>query len=165
MSTPAYAAAATVFTTTALDGLAASTTFVAGRQCAVIDNTTNKYIDAILSGKFKANNTAPTAGQILVWVGELLDDTNYPDTFGAADAAVTVTSADIRNAALKLAMAITTDATANRIYPFDGVSVASLFGGILPPKWFVWVTHNMVQALNATANNGGQCYYKGITAP
>jgi hypothetical protein len=158
-----YTTAAVIFATTDLDSLASSTTLVAGRESNVIDNTTNKFVDALLSGRFKTNNTAPTAGgAIQVWVGELLDDTQYPDVFDGTGSAETSTSADIRNANLKLAISIPNDATANRIYEFSGISVAQLFGGVLPPKWFVFVTQSTGQALNATANNGGQCWYKGI---
>lgn len=159
----AYAAAATVFGSTDLDGLASSSTWVAGQESNVIDNSVNLYIDAYLTGRFKANNTAPTAGQIQVWVGALLNDTEYPDVFDGTGSAETVTSADIRNAALRLAQVIVTDTTSNRIYEFAPVSVASLFGGAMPRKWFVFVTHSMVQALNATASSGGQCWFTGIT--
>ncbi len=157
-----YAAAATIFGSTDLDSLAASSTWLAGRESSVIDNTSNKYVDALLSGRFKANNTAPTAGQIHVYVGELLNDTEYPDVFDGTGSAETVTAAVIKDSALKLAHVIITDATANRIYEFSGISVASLFGGVLPPKWFVFVSHSMVQTLNTTGSAGGQCWYKGI---
>jgi len=38
-----------------------------------------------------------------------------------------------------------------------------LFGGNMPSKWFVFVTHSMVQTLNTTASNGGQVWMQGIT--
>jgi hypothetical protein len=161
--TTTYAASATVFGSTDLDSLASSSTWVAGWESAVIDNTTNMYVDALLSGRFKANNTAPTAGQICVYVGAVLNDTpTYPDMFDGTSSAETVTSADIRNSILRLAAVITTDATSNRIYEFAPTSVAALFGGVMPLKWWVFVSHSMVQALNATASNGGQCWYQGI---
>lgn len=158
----AYAAAATVFGTNDLDSLASSATLVAGRESPVIDNTSNLYIDALLAGRFKANNSAPTAGQIQVWVGAMLNDSDYPDVFDGTGSAETVISADIRNAILKPAATIITDATANRVYEFAPISVAQLFGGVMPHKWWVWVTHSMVQALNTTAASGGQCWFKGI---
>lgn len=161
--TIAYSASVAVFTSTALDSLASDTNLLAGWESAVIDNTSNKYVDVLLAGRFKANNTAPTAGQIQIWVGAVLNDTpDYPDVFDGASSAETITSADIKNSALKLAHSINTVTTANRVYEFSPISVAQLFGGIMPNKWFVFVTHSMVQALNATANNGGQCWYTGI---
>lgn len=159
-----YAASAAVFAATDLDSLAHSASLVGGFESNAIDNATNKYVDALLSGRFKANNTAPTAGgQIQMWVGSILDDApNYPDVFDGTASTETVTSADIRNSALRLAGSVTNDATANRIYEMAPTSVAALFGGIMPKKWFVFVTQSTGQALNATASNGGQCWYTGI---
>ena len=159
----AYAASTTVFGSTSLDSLASSSTWLAGLESNVIDNSTNKYVDALLAGRFKANNTAPTIGQIQVWVGSLLDDTVYPDVFDGTESAETVTSADIRNSIMRQAAGIVTDATSNRVYEFAPVSVASLFGGVMPRKWWVFATHSMVQTLNVTASAGGQCWYTGIT--
>lgn len=159
----AYAASATVFGSTDLDSLASDTNLLAGWESTAIDNSSNLYVDALLAGRFKANNTAPTAGAILVMVGALLDDTNYPDVFDGTGSAETITSAAIRNSILRVAASIVTDVTSNRVYEFAPVSVAGLFGGAMPKKWFVFVTHSMVQALNATASNGGQCWYTGVT--
>lgn len=160
---PIYAASSTVFGTNDLDGLASSSTLLAGWESSVITNASN---DVLLTGRFKANNTAPTAGQISVYVGSLVNDSpSYPDVFDGTSSAETVTSADIRNAILRWAATMTTDATANRIYEFAPVNIASLFGGAMPNKYFVFVTHSMVQALNTTAGAGGQCWIQGITYP
>lgn len=158
--TIAYSAAVLVFGANDLDSLAASSTLVAGLESNVITNT---YDDVLLSGRFKANNTAPTAGVIQVYVGSLLNDTEYPDVFDGTMSAETITSADIRNATLVLAAAIATDTTSNRVYEFRRRSVAALFDGVMPPKWFVFVTHSMVQTLNVTASNGGQVWYTPVS--
>ena len=160
--TTTYAASVAMDASTDYDSLATSSTLTAGWASGVVDNTSNQYIDVLLAGRFKANNTAPTIGQIAVYVGAILDDTNYPDVFTGTKGAKTVTSSDIRNSILKLAAVIVTDATSNRIYEFSKVGIAQLFGGVLPPKWYTWVTHSMVQALNATASAGGQLWYTGI---
>jgi len=158
-----YVASALIYGGTSLDSLASSSTWIAGRASALIDNTTTKYVDAYLTGKFKANASAPTAGVIQVWVAGLLDDTpTYPDTYAGADAAMTWTNADIRNAAARQAASIVTTTGSNVVYPFAPVSVASLFGGVMPKKWWTWVTHSMVTAFNATASAGGQLYYVGV---
>ena len=158
--TIAYTGASTVFASTDLDSLAASSSLVAGFESNVITNT---YDDVLLSGRFKANNSSPTAGMIQVYVGSLLNDTEYPDVFDGTASAETITSADIRNATLVLAAGIITDTTANRIYEFRRRSVAALFDYVMPPKWFVFVTHSMVQTLNATASAGGQCWYTPVS--
>lgn len=160
---PMYGASVAVFGSTDLDGLASSTTFVAGWESGVITNAAN---DVLLAGRFKANNTAPTAGQIQVWVGAALNDTpDYPDGFDGTSSAETLLTADIRNSILALGAVMVTDTTANRIYEFKPVSIATLFGGVMPQKWFVFVTHSMVQALNTTASSGGQCWYTPVTYP
>jgi len=159
----AYTTSASVFSTDGiLDSLASSSTWLAGEESNVIDNSVNLFLDAYLAGRFKANASTPTAGQIRVYVGALLDDSKYPDVFDGTESAETITSADIRDSILKLAAFIPTDTTANRVYEFAPVSIAQLFGGVMPRKWFVFVTHSMVTALNATANNGGQCWYTGV---
>ena len=96
---PVYGASVAVFGTNDLDSLASSASWVAGFESNVITNTAN---DVLLAGRFKANNTAPTAGQIQVWVGAVLNDTpTYPDVFDGTASAETVTSIDIRQSILR----------------------------------------------------------------
>ena len=161
--TIAYSASVAVFAATDLDSLAASSSLVAGLESNVITATTD---DAMLSGRFKANNTAPTAGLIQVYVGAPLtwDGTpTYPDVFDGTMSTETVTSADIRNSILVLAASIRTDTTSNRVYEFSPRSIAALFDSVMPQKWWVFVTHSMVQTLNVTGSAGGQCWYQPIT--
>jgi hypothetical protein len=160
---PFHGASVAVFGATSLDSLASSATWVAGRASAAFPCISN---DVLLTGRFKANAIAPTVGSIKIYVGAPLNDTpTYADVFTGADSAKTVTSTDIRDSVLALAATIVTDVTANRVYEFKRVSVAALFGGVLPNNWFVFVTHSMVQALNVTASAGGQCWYTPVTYP
>lgn len=160
---PIYAASVAVFGANDLDGLASSSSLLAGYESNVITNASN---DVLLTGRFKANNTAPTAGQIRVWVGGVLNDTpTYPDVFDGTASAETVTSADIQASIMRNVALIVTDATANRVYEFGPVNVAAFFDHVMPQKWWVFVTHSMVQALNTTAGTGGQCWYTGVTYP
>lgn len=82
-----------------------------------------------------------------------MEDATYPDVFDGTDSAETWTSADIRNAAGKLAAVMTTDSTSDRVYYFGPVSVAALFGGSCPKKFVVFVTHDTAVNLNSTAGN------------
>lgn len=157
--TIAYSGAQTVFSSTALDGLASSGSLVGGYESNVI---TNIYDDVLLSGRFKVNNTAPSAGVIYVYVGSLLNDTEYPDVFDGTASAETVTSTDIRNSILVLAHSIITDTTANRVYEFRRRSVAALFDGVMPPKWFVFISQATGQNLNETSGQGGQVWYTPV---
>jgi hypothetical protein len=46
-----------------------------------------------------------------------------------------------------------TSATSNVSYHFGPVSLAAAFGGVLPPKVVLFITHSTGVALNSTAGN------------
>ena len=138
--------------TITLGSLASSGTLVAGRESTVLDNTTNEFLDALVSGYIKAGTT-PTAGNIEVWVYAQLDDTpTYPDVLDGTDSDETCTSRDVMFAGMKLAAKIVTTTTTDFVYPIAPFSVAALFGGVMPRRWGVFVTHVMVAALNASGH-------------
>jgi hypothetical protein len=138
--------------TITLASLAASSGLTVGRQSTVIDNTTNLYLDYLVSGKVKTG-TSPTAGVIEVWAFSLMEDTpTWPDGLGASDAGYTAATADVKRAYSRLLASIPTDATA-RTYWFGQVSIAAAFGGVVPKKWGVTVFHSTVAALDATGGN------------
>lgn len=151
--TPSYAASATITISPA--SLATSSTFVAGRESTVVDNSSNKYDDALFSGKVTVGTTPTINTQILVYVFAPMDDTpTYPDVMDGTDSAETITSAGVGRGFLKLAASLDVDATtSDRVYNFGPVSVASLFGGIMPKFWSVFVAHNTGVNLNATGGN------------
>lgn len=135
--------------------LASSSSLVAGRESTAVDNTTNKYIDALLSGKI-TTGTSPTGnpGQILVYVyGSYEDTPTYPDVLDGTDSDETFTSAGILNGSVNLIAAISTDTTSNRTYWFGPRSVANCFGGVMPKFWGVFVTQSSGVALNSTSGN------------
>lgn len=156
-----YAASANLSIT--LASLATSSTLVSGAESAVIDNTSNLYLDALLGGLVTVG-TNPTAGtRIEVWCYAPRNDTpDYPDVFDGTASAETVTSVAIKAAALRQAAVMVVDATtSDRGYYFGPVSVANLFGGVLPSRWGVFVTHNTGANLNSTASNH-EISYTGI---
>jgi len=150
---PLYAASATI--TITLASLASSSSFVAGREATAIVNTSNLYDDALLSGKIRVGTTPTINTQILIYVFAALDDApTYPDVFDGTDSDETLTSAGVGRGFLKLAAVLDVDATtSDRDYPFGPVSVAQLFGGHLPTRWSVFVTHNTGVNLNSTGGN------------
>jgi len=135
---------------------ASSTTFVAGRESNEIDNTTNKYIDALVQGKVTVGTT-PTVNTtiaIYVWGADTSLATTAIDTLDGTDSAVTLTNTGILYSALKLGTVITvTAATSDIDYAFAPFSVASRFGGHMPKYWGLYVTHNTGVNLNATGGN------------
>lgn len=153
----AYAASAAI-TVTNLQSLAASATFVAGWESGAIDNSANLYLDYILNAAIVVG-AAPTAGQIRMYVVAEMDDSTWPDVFDGTESAETVTDIEIRDAICKLAAITETDATASRTYPLMCPSVAQIFGGTIPRKFVVFITHSTVQALAAASN---AVFVKGV---
>lgn len=136
---------------TALNSLATSATFVAGWESGLIDNTTNLYLDYALTAKITVGN-APTAGEIRLYLVQMLDDSTWPDVFDGTESAETITSVEIRDAICLLAAATATTTTASRVYYLACPSVAALFSGHMPAKFVIFATHNTVQAIAASGN-------------
>jgi hypothetical protein len=151
--TPSYSAEATI--TIALENVATSSTFVAGVEAAVIDNTSNKYDDAILFGKVRVGTTPTINTQILLYVFAAPGDSaTYPDVMDGTSSAETLTSVGVGRGFLKLAATLDVDSTTtDRDYPFYVGSVAELFGGIMPPRWSLFMTHNTGVNTNTTGGN------------
>ncbi len=145
---------ASALTTTNLQSLASSSTYVAGWSSAVIDNTSNLSMDEIVSGLIKVG-TSPTANTAVeVWAWEILDDSpTYPDTItGSESGSITLTSLNVKNAgAFKPAATIVLDSTSNRIYPFT-FRLSAVFGGSPPKKWGLFITQASTATLNSSGN-------------
>lgn len=142
---------------------ASSSTWVAGRESTEVDNTTNKYDDALVQGKITVGTT-PTASTLIlvyVWGSDTSAGTTNIDVIDGTDSAETLTSVGVRDGFMRLGAAINVDATtSDRGYPFGPFSVADLFGQ-MPKYWGLFVTHNTGVNLNATGGNHA-CTYTGI---
>lgn len=158
----AYSADTTI--TISLASLATSATWVAGQESGLIDNTSNKYVDAIVQGKIQTGTT-PTANTsiiVYVWGSSVSPATTAIDVIDGTDSAETITSVGVRNSFMKVGAILDVDSnTSNRDYPFS-FGVAQLFGGSLPPYWGIFVAHNTGVALNATGGNH-VLSFRGIT--
>lgn len=140
--------------TISLASLASSATFVAGRESSLYDNSSNLDEDARLAGKITVGTTPTTATQIQVWVAAEQKDAVWPDVLDGTDSAETWTNAEMRDAGARLAAVINVVSTTSDLaYPFECGSVAALFGGFMPKKFVVFVTHNTGVNLNATGGN------------
>ena len=152
--------------TITLASLASDTSLLQGRESSEVANTSNLYLDYLISGKITTGTTPTVSRVIEVWAVGSWDGTNWPDVFDGTDSAETITSADIKNSVCRLVAQMSVSATSNVTYPFGPVSLASLFGGVVPPKFVFFVTHSTVAALNATAGNQQiriQPYYETVT--
>jgi hypothetical protein len=122
--------------TITLASLASDTNLLAGRESASVSNTTDKFLDYLVSGKI-TTGTSPTTGRsIQVWaVGSWDGTTNH------------------KNSICRLVAEMSTDNNSNRQYDFSSVSLREVFQGSIPPSFVFFVTHNTGVALNATAGN------------
>lgn len=153
--------------TITLASLATSATLVAGRESTVIDNTSTNYIDFDVSGQITTGTSPTVDKRIQVWVYRPLKVASSTFTYPiatataltAADAAATFEINQL--AQLKLAAETSVNATSDRAYSFS-FSVAGLFGGIVPLKWGLFVTHDTAVNLNSTAGNHW-FHWTGIT--
>jgi len=159
-----YPSTSTSTVTISLASLGTNTqnVFTSGRESTSIDNTTNLDLDHLLSGTI-VTGTSPTAGRtiavyVIAPVSISSGTPTWPDVFDGTDSAETVTSANVLNGLAKLAWSCTVDNTTGRAYSFNGVSVASLFGGALPPFYLVYVAHDTAVALGT----GHDIYYTRI---
>jgi len=141
-------------TVTNLHGIASSATWVAGWESAVIDNTANLYLDYLLSGTIQVHDDAASAAgsEIRIYVFSMVNDTDYPDVMDGTESAETWTNTGYRDASAKLAAVILPATTQNLIYPFGQVSVANCFGGVCPPKFGIFITHNTGVNLHTAGN-------------
>ncbi len=159
-----YPATSSVDLTLTLTSLATNAVgvFLAGRESTAVDNSTNQDLDHLLSGSITMSGTAPTVSRSVniyayAPISVATGTPTYPDSITGTDAAKTMTSANVQNSALRFVASITIDATASRVYNFAPVSIASLFGGVLPRFWGVFVAHDTAQSLA-----GGTLSYERI---
>lgn len=139
--------------TITLASLASDTNLLAGRESSEVVNTSTLALDYLVSGKITAG-TSPTASRsIEVWAVGSWDGTTWPDVFDGTDSAETITSADIKASVCRLIAAMATANTSDRTYHFGPTSIAAAFGGVVPPKFVLFVVHNTGVNLNSTSGN------------
>lgn len=154
-------AASSNLTVTNLHSIATSSTLVTGWESDVIDNTTNKYVDMLVSAKITVAAAGLSAGTIAIRIVAMLDDSTWPGGFDGTESTETTPLDDENGTASgsRLLASATTDTTASQVYYFAPTSVAQLFGGIMPAKFVVFISHSTGANLAASGN---QVTVKGI---
>lgn len=142
-----------------LTSLGQSTTFTAGYEWFVIDNTTELALDYQVSGVITTGTTPTANTEIRIYAVPSYDGSTWPDVFDGTASAETVTNAGVASGFMVLAKVIqVTAATSNVGMPFF-FTVAGLFGGTVPKKVAFFVTHNTgANNLNGTAGNHTYAY-------
>lgn len=149
-----------------VSSLGTSSTFVGGRESTEIDNTSNLYMDALVTcdGITGHASTAPTIGQIIalyLWGSDVSLATTPIDVLDGTDSAETLGHVSVLNSLKFVAAPAVTVATANLKYYFMPFSVAARFGGVMPKFWGLYLAHNHTGAL--AASQSGIWSYNGIT--
>jgi len=161
MATTKLTFASSASITCTLASLATSSTLVAGRSSAEIDNSTNLHLDKLISGKITVGTT-PTANTVIeVWMIPKREDSSYHDTFDGTDKNVTVTSRQHLLAYGTLLSTMAVPATTSNVgYEFFR-SAAAAMGAGCPPKFQLFIVHNTGVNLNSTGGNH-VLYEKGV---
>lgn len=135
------------------------------RESTAVDNSTNKYVDALVGGKIQIG--APSAdGTIAIYAYGSYDGTEYTAGVTGTDGTITwgTTGSTGLDGYLNLPLlgVVNVDATDDsddcRWGPF---SVAQAFGGVLPTKWGVIIKNSTGASLHATGTNN-ECQFMGI---
>jgi hypothetical protein len=147
-----------------LSALASSSTFLAGRESTQVDNTTDKYLDALVSGRISVGTTPTinTSINVYVWGSDVSLTTTAINTLVGTDGARTLGNEGMLyqlRLGASISVVVTTSSLAYPILPF---SVASLFGGVMPKFWGLFVTQNTGVALQSTTANNNSLSYAGI---
>lgn len=123
---------------------------LAGRQSAVVNNTTDLAVDAILGGTIADTSTITANTVIELWLfGSWDNGTTYSAGMGAGDANVSPATLGVKRL-MALALVIDLTDTTARTYTIGPISVAQAFGGTMPDHWGFYVVQNSGQTLGAT---------------
>ena len=166
MTTVNIAYANAVNITMDLSALAASSTFVAGRESTQVDNTSNKYIDALVRGRFIVGTTPtlPCQFNVYLWGAAVSLATTAIDVLDGTDSAETLTNSTVlQNAIVLVRAAPILVNTSNLTYDVVPFGVAKYFDWIMPSFWGLYTSHNMTAALKTDAGNTNSFSFQGIT--
>lgn len=130
------------------------------RQSAVVDNTSNLYMDAMVGGSIQVGTSPTAGGTIDIYAYGQYDATGeYTAGASGSDAAYT---ADGEETSLKLVDVIQVDGTSDQDYEWGPASVAAAFGLLsLPQRWGLIIENNTGATLNATGTNN-EVKYTGV---
>lgn len=131
---------------------ASDTNLLAGRESAAV--ALDGFLDVLAAGKVTAGTSPTAARRIEIYAIGTLDVTpTWPDVFDGTDSDETITSADIKRAICRHVAIIGTSNTSDRTYPWGPVSLAGVFGGVIPSDVIFFLTHNTGVNLNSSAGN------------
>lgn len=135
-------------TVTNLASVATSATWVAGWLSGVIDNTSDLDLDKYVTGMVALGNSA-VAGQIALYAVAMRDDSNWPSSALTSGTFGTEGAGAFKDATNRDSVAVLVWTTGTRadpgtddVYQIAASSIRGAFGGILPPKIVLFLTHS-----------------------
>lgn len=127
----------------------------AGRESTAVDNSTNRYIDALVQVKVKLQTGTPSADRkVYVYAYGSEDGTQFTDNATGSDANITMT--DPPNA--RLIGEVLCPNSGGLTYESQPMSVAQAFNWIMPRKWGVIIRNCTNVALSATGGDHAVTY-------
>jgi hypothetical protein len=132
--------------TITLNGLAND----AKRESALVDNSTNCFLDAMVQVKIATNASADSTGDKSVYVyayGTADDGASCSGNASGSDAAFGTDPQQLNNCRL---IGVIHAPTQNLIYESDLMSVGAAFGGSLPQRWGIIVHNKTGQTLKTS---------------
>jgi len=139
-------AAAVSMTVTALNSLASSAT--AGWQSAVVDNSSDLALDALVQVVLDMANTAPANDKAVYVYAYSGIGTNYTNPCTGSEGTITITNPNNLRP-----LGVLTYQTADEVIKSPVMSVAAAFGGVLPPKWGLVIINYTGAAVAASGNS------------
>ena len=150
-------------TSTAIGCTIDSLANLAARQSAAVDNSTNLYLDALVTLTVVQSGGTPGSDKAInVYAAGSEDGTKWPgegsgnnDGVNGADGAITLESPTN----LRLIGSISAP-TASKTYTSQPLSVAQAFAGVLPRKWSIVVENRTGMAFST----GCGLQYSGVAS-
>lgn len=146
---PTYATSASI--TISLSGIASGN----AREGTAVDNTSNKYTDAILSLIVKLQAGTPSGQKAInIYAYGSEDGTNFGDNATGSDANITLRVPTN----LRYVGSIQCPDSGALTYKSNPISVGRAFGGVLPRKWGIVVENQTGVTFSATEGDHTKSY-------
>jgi hypothetical protein len=128
------------------------------RSCAFIDNSVDRFLDAMVVLNIQLATGTPSGNQaVRVWFYGSVDGTTYLDNALGTDAAITLRTRSNLRGPWVISTPDSGGLTYNMIIPSVGV----FFGGNLPVRWGFVVENSTGVTFNATEGNHKK-QYRGL---
>jgi hypothetical protein len=137
-------------TVTSLNSLGSSAT--AGWQSTVVDNSSDRYLDAHVQVVVDMANTSPSNDQCLYVYAYGGLATTYTNPCTGTEGTITLTSISSTGQNIRL-IGVMPYTTADEVIESQPLSVASAFGGVLPVKWGLVIMNFTGAAIAASGNS------------